>query len=204
MARQERALRTRQKLLEAAAKVISARGYRAATIAEILKAADITKGALYFHFDSKQALADAIIKEQTLPYAPVEPPSPLQRLIDMSLEIGRGLQTDPLLMAGTRIAVDTLFDESPVTPFQDWTGVAVSLLTEARRAGEVLPHVEPSECAELIIAAYTGVQLFSQAASGRKDLTERIVTLWKHLLPSIANPAAIAHLDFDKVPAQLD
>jgi len=57
MAQQERAVRTRRAVLEAAAAVFAERGYAAATIGEILARAQVTKGALYFHFDSKAALA---------------------------------------------------------------------------------------------------------------------------------------------------
>ncbi|WP_435060255.1 TetR family transcriptional regulator [Streptomyces sp. bgisy060] len=64
MARQERAVRTRRTVLEAAAAVFDERGYKAATIADILKRADVTKGALYFHFASKRALAQGILDEQ--------------------------------------------------------------------------------------------------------------------------------------------
>ncbi|MFD6414028.1 TetR family transcriptional regulator, partial [Nocardia asteroides] len=51
--KQDRAIRTRRNILEAAAKIFEERGYQAATIAEILGAAGVTKGALYFHFSSK-------------------------------------------------------------------------------------------------------------------------------------------------------
>lgn len=64
MARQERAVRTRRAILEAAAAVFDERGYEAATIADILARAGVTKGALYFHFCSKQELAQGVLDEQ--------------------------------------------------------------------------------------------------------------------------------------------
>ena len=64
MAQQERAVRTRRAVLEAAAGVFAERGYAAATIAEILNRAGVTKGALYFHFDSKAALARGVLEER--------------------------------------------------------------------------------------------------------------------------------------------
>ncbi|MFD6749883.1 TetR family transcriptional regulator, partial [Streptomyces anthocyanicus] len=57
MAKQDRAIRTRQTILDAAAQVFEKQGYQAATITEILKVAGVTKGALYFHFQSKEELA---------------------------------------------------------------------------------------------------------------------------------------------------
>lgn len=64
VARQERAVRTRRAILEAAAAVFDERGYEAATIADILARAGVTKGALYFHFSSKQELAQGVLDEQ--------------------------------------------------------------------------------------------------------------------------------------------
>ncbi len=55
---QDRAILTRQAILTAAAGVFEERGYRAATISEILARAGVTRGALYFHFPSKEDLAE--------------------------------------------------------------------------------------------------------------------------------------------------
>ncbi|MDX6353778.1 MAG: hypothetical protein QOF98_681, partial [Streptomyces sp.] len=64
MAQQDRALVTRRKILEAAANIFEKDGYRAATITDILKVANVTKGALYFHFASKEELAQAVLEVQ--------------------------------------------------------------------------------------------------------------------------------------------
>lgn len=61
---QERAQRTRRRVLVAAAGVFAQRGFARASMAEILDAAGVTKGALYFHFPGKEALAKAVVQEQ--------------------------------------------------------------------------------------------------------------------------------------------
>ena len=38
-------------------------GYQATGLGDIIERAEMTKGALYYHFDSKEALATAIIAE---------------------------------------------------------------------------------------------------------------------------------------------
>lgn len=65
MVQQERAFRTRHVVLEAAAQVFAEHGYATARIADILKIAGVTKGALYFHFDSKETLAKGVLELQT-------------------------------------------------------------------------------------------------------------------------------------------
>src|SRR5699024_11071566 len=61
MVRQERAETTRRQILDAAAIVFAEGGYVQANLGEIVAQADVTKGALYFHFDSKVTLAGEII-----------------------------------------------------------------------------------------------------------------------------------------------
>lgn len=63
--KQDRSVRTRQTILSAAARVFEERGYQMATISEILTAAGVTKGALYFHFPSKEDLARASSTRRT-------------------------------------------------------------------------------------------------------------------------------------------
>ncbi|MCK7626414.1 TetR/AcrR family transcriptional regulator [Streptomyces sp. RS10V-4] len=195
MVKQERAVRTRRAVLEAAAHVIGVRGYQAATMAEIIQRAGVTKGAVYFHFRSKDALARAVIREQTEPFLPPVTESRLQDAIDFTHQVSLALRSDPLLQAGTRIAVETTFSEEPLVPYQAWTDIMTTMFREARENGELLPGVAPERAAELFVSSYMGVQLFSRAATDRADLPERVTTLWRHLLPGLASPGALSHLD---------
>ncbi len=54
---------TREKILQAAAAEIHRQGFQAASIAHILASTGLTKGALYHHFPSKQALGLAVVDE---------------------------------------------------------------------------------------------------------------------------------------------
>lgn len=195
MAKQERAVRTRRAVLVAAAEVIGERGFEAATIAEIIQRANVTKGALYFHFPSKDALARAVIAEQTDMLVPPPGDSRLQDAIDFSHRVARALREDPVLQAGTRIAVETTFSSEPLVPYSDWIAIATGMFTEARERGELLPAVNPAKAAEFFVSAYMGVQLFSQATTNRADLHERVTSLWRHILPGLASPGAMSHLD---------
>src|SRR5579863_926943 len=54
---------TRQRLLQAAFREVYRYGFQSAGIDAILGATNVTKGALYHHFESKEALGHAIIEE---------------------------------------------------------------------------------------------------------------------------------------------
>src|ERR1700732_4348202 len=55
--------RTRGRLLRAAFREMYRSGFRSADLDAILAAAGVTKGALYYHFDNKDALGYAVVDE---------------------------------------------------------------------------------------------------------------------------------------------
>ena len=61
--RQARSEATRRKIIDSAVKLFSEIGYPATGLGDIIERAGLTKGALYYHFDSKESLATAIIEE---------------------------------------------------------------------------------------------------------------------------------------------
>jgi AcrR family transcriptional regulator len=54
---------TRQALLEAARTLFGERGYAATSLDQVVQAANVTKGALYHHFDGKQELFAAVYEQ---------------------------------------------------------------------------------------------------------------------------------------------
>src|ERR1700735_3205443 len=61
--RESAPIRTRASLLRAAFEEIHQSGFRGADIQTILEATGVTKGALYHHFDGKDALGHAVVDE---------------------------------------------------------------------------------------------------------------------------------------------
>ncbi|NIV11690.1 MAG: TetR family transcriptional regulator, partial [Aliifodinibius sp.] len=59
----EEAAITRDQLLNKALTVFSKKGYSAATLQDIASEADMTRGAIYWHFGSKAELYNTLIKE---------------------------------------------------------------------------------------------------------------------------------------------
>src|SRR6185295_2368311 len=63
MVRQPRSEVTRRKIINAAVELYDEVGYPSTGLGDIIERVDVTKGALYHHFDSKESLAFAIIDE---------------------------------------------------------------------------------------------------------------------------------------------
>ncbi|MFE9427061.1 ScbR family autoregulator-binding transcription factor [Kitasatospora sp. NPDC006697] len=196
MAMQDRAIRTRQVILQAAAKVFEERGYQAATITEILNVAGVTKGALYFHFQSKDDLAQGVLTEQNnLPGVP-ERPSRIQQLVDIVMLQVYRLQTNIVVRAGVRLSLDPRRDLDRSAPFTIWNTVVTQLLDTAKAQGELLPHVVPDETAMVLVGSFGGVQSMSQAVTDYEDLALRACEMLRHVLPSVVVPSVLASIDF--------
>ncbi|MGW4459266.1 ScbR family autoregulator-binding transcription factor [Streptomyces albidoflavus] len=196
MVKQERAIRTRKAILAAAAKIFEERGYRAATISEILSAAGVTKGALYFHFSSKEELAQGILHEQDQWLPIPDRACKIQQIADTVLLHAYRLQHDPLVRAGVRLSLDQQAEEVDRRgPFTHWGDIIGDLLAKAQAQGEVLPHVSTPETADVLVGAFAGVQAMSQTMSDYQDLLARVSALLRHLLPSTVLPSVLAAVD---------
>ena len=58
-----------ERILDAAADLISHYGYDKTTVSDIARAAGVSKGAIYLHWDSKEALFEALLRRQLWRYA---------------------------------------------------------------------------------------------------------------------------------------
>ena len=198
MPQQQRAIDTRRNALRGAAVVIERRGYEAATIAEMVAESRITKGALYFHFPSKEAIAEAIIAEQRAwlgeRYDHAGPP--VQTIVDISYGFVDALLEDPLMRASIRMTIDrAAAPESIAAGYNGWISAVEALLERARAAGSLLPHVRPAGTAYTVTSTVTGLQMTSDALTGRTDLAERVEYFWRLFVPALVKPELVARVD---------
>ena len=201
MVKQERAQVTRETILSGAAAVFGRRGYGLASIADIAAEAGVTKGALYFHFPSKDELARAVIAEQhrrTMAAASeiVEQGLPgLETMVRLSTVLAHQLLTDPVVQAGIRLTTDVSMFDPPVTePYEDWLRTTEALFRQAAGEGDLRGDIDPAMLASVVVPAYTGVQLLSETMADRADLLERVRDLWTVLLPGIVPPDELDRL----------
>ena len=201
---QDRAVLTRQTLISSAAEVFARRGYAAATMSDILDEAGVTKGALYFHFRSKEDLAHAIFSED-LRFADADAQSsgsPLQDLIDLSHAFATALQTNAIARASVRLAIELTFTpgEEP-TGYATWQGATTTLLERAQENGELAADVTPISTANVIVGSFTGLQLLSEATSHRVELHSTLTDWWRLLIPGLASESVASRLSPGGSPA---
>ncbi|MER7185749.1 ScbR family autoregulator-binding transcription factor [Streptomyces hyaluromycini] len=185
--KQDRAIRTRDEIIRAAAEVFDERGYNGASMREIMKRAGVTLGAVYFHFTNKEAIAREVMNGQPPTILPHLETGGLQQAVDITLAWSCKLQWDPLLRAGVRLAVEQSgLEFRDASSYTAWQAIFEECLLVAREKGELRDHVSPRDLAEFLVGACTGVQLYSDLLYRRADLPERTVKMWELLIPGIA------------------
>ncbi len=195
MAQQQRAIQTRQVLLRAAAEVFGEFGYEATSMAEILRRTELTKGALYFHFNSKDELALGVLEEAVTTEGVAPQTLKLQEWIDTLLILAYRLPRDPVLSAALKLSVDVRARERFGTQWPDWMQLLTAGLEEADQAGELLPDVDRREVARIVMSSWTGVQVVLEAVPSGNPLVDHVASLLDLVLPSIAVPAILRKLD---------
>lgn len=203
-ARQERAEITRQAILDGAASAFDRSGFDGTSLSDVVRHAGVTKGALYFHFRSKEALARTLIEEQfqvSEDVPAIENPG-LQTVIDLSHQMAFGLRTNVRIRAGIRLVVEFgSFTRPDPAPYNTWIETCHSCLMPAQERGDILPSLNPYDVSTFLVGAFTGVQITSHVRTGREDLHARVVDLWNLLLPGIVPTDRIALFDPAGSPA---
>ncbi|WP_328494649.1 TetR family transcriptional regulator [Streptomyces sp. NBC_00414] len=204
MAQQERAVRTRNALIESAAELFSKDGFDVVSLSTISTRAGVSNGALHFHFASKAALTAAVWEAaaQRLRQITAEGAArgqaagsggALQVLVDTTHALLRGLRHDVILRAGFDLSESPV----PVAPGADlrrrWQAWVESLLVQAAKEGALARDVAPQDAAHAVVAATVG---FGALGSRNAQwLSQSMLTrFWALLLPRLAAEPALKEL----------
>src|SRR5215475_4361869 len=174
--------RTRERLLQAGFQEVYRFGFQSASIDTILAATDVTKGALYYHFDSKDALGHAIIEEVVAKFSRDRWLLPLQRSedknpIDALIGIVRAIPSRPrdvkggcplVNLAQEMSQLDEQFRKRLESIFHAWQeGIAVAL-RRGQSEGTVRRDLVPEETAGFLIAMIEGYEVLAKNAQDVK------------------------------------
>ena len=173
---------TRQLIIECSSRLFDRQGFAATSLSQLVASTGLTRGAFYFHFESKDALAVAIVEAQVQRWPVMRTevrklePDPLRALLTFAFRAAFAVQSDPVVRAANRLMRDRaqIRQEFPET-FSWWTGTVEQFLAEAAGRGELpdLSHLVPSHSQSEPESAPAAA-----AAAGRRHLAERIVAAW--------------------------
>jgi AcrR family transcriptional regulator len=191
---QGRARVTRQALLVAAATRFAEVGYHGTSLSEVIAASKVTKGALYFHFVSKQALADAVVAEMVARWRVMVAEvnarglDPLWSLLAQTDEVVVRKIEDPIARGGIQLLTDPgVVCADAAMHYLYGEAAAKEQLTAAAEGGLLRPGVDPTQIARVVVSMITGANLLCDLFRGDNNLWEAVTELWQGLLPAIAS-----------------
>ncbi|MGW6062036.1 ScbR family autoregulator-binding transcription factor [Streptomyces sp. NPDC055189] len=199
MTKQERAVRTRNALIEAAAELFHREGFETASLAMVTARAKVSNGALYFHFATKADLADAVAASAAARLARIvdagagsDAPGrgpvrggELQRLIDVTHDFVRALGSDVVLRAGFDLCgagQRAGVGEDLRGTWREWVRGA---LATAEARGGLAPGVPARDAADAVVAATVGIEVLG-AYDARWRSPDPLTWFWLLLLPALA------------------
>ena len=194
---ERRADTTRHRLIAAASRQFARRSYSMVSLDDILAEAELTKGAMYFHFPSKQALAAAIIDDLTeMSRAAVtellaRKMSGLETVIDLVCLRAVQDSQNEVARAGVRL-LETLDNTTalPITLWQSWIETVATLIQKAVTEGDIVDHHDPEDIAKMLVALWVGMRRISDLDQPEHYL-ENLQKAWMLALSSFINPDRI-------------
>jgi AcrR family transcriptional regulator len=172
--------RTRERLLQAAFSEVHRSGFQSASIDTILAATNVTKGALYYHFGSKEALGYAVVEEKIAKLTRDRWLRPMLRdgkAIDVLIGVVRRIPARPrdvragcplLLLSQEMSPLDEQFRKRLERIFLDWQEGVATLLRKGQAHGTVRRDLNPKEAASFLIATVEGYATLAKNAQDAK------------------------------------
>src|SRR5271156_856177 len=172
--------RTRERLLQAAFREIHRSGFQSASIDAILAAANVTKGALYYHFDSKETLGYAVVEEKIAKLTHDRWLRPMRsegESIDILIGVVRRIPARtqdvragcPLLLLAQEMSpLDEQFRKRLESIFLDWQEGVATLLRKGQSEGTVRRNLNPDEAASFLVAMVEGYATLAKNAQDAK------------------------------------
>lgn len=161
---------TREKILDAAYQEIHRHGFQSASLSTILAKTDLTKGALYHHFRTKDDLGYAVIEEvirnslDARLFAPLrESDDPIDTLLQ---SIQQRAERTTVEMLSLGCPLNNLMQEmSPLNDgfkqrlnavLMEWQNTFADALKRAQRQGRVRKDVDCRAAALFLVSAWEG------------------------------------------------
>ena len=174
-----KASNTRHTILEKAFDLIYKKGYQATSIDEIIATTQVTKGAFYYHFKTKDAMGIAIINEIVKPNMHDAFIAPLQNsnepVEDIYVMIKTLLLDTPFLKLEYGCPASNLtqemtpwnseFSEALNTLILEWQIAVENSIKRGIEKGNIINSVNPKQVALFVISSYWGIRNFGKVSN---------------------------------------
>ena len=175
--RQSRSEVTRRKIIDAAVELFNDGGYSSTGLGDIVERTGMTKGALYHHFNSKEALAVAIIDQasgillKTFQGISRSSAPALESMIHGVLVVAELANTDKLVrMGAVLLRIFAKSSESSARNYGVWISEMGRQAQRAQLEEDLRGDIDAQAAGEFIVTAMLGTELISSAVSGGEDV----------------------------------
>jgi TetR/AcrR family transcriptional regulator, transcriptional repressor for nem operon len=180
-------------LLKAAFKEMHRSGFRSADLDAILAKAGVTKGALYYHFDNKEALGYAVVDEVIASKVHQKWVQPLQNAKNPIDGLIRIFQSESLKredvqrgcyllnLSQEMSGLDEGFRRRTARVYKDWHDGMAEALGEGQKRRVVRSDINANETATFLLAAWEGYAVLAKNAQDARMLRSGQKLLIRHL-----------------------
>ena len=213
---QTRSEETRRRIIAAGVALFDEVGYGGTHLHEIIERAQITKGAFYYHFNAKQAVAEAIIEEAEAVFGETvlrvlaqTSPSALDNVITLTFVIPHMHVQDKLTQVANKLRQSlSQVSAAGSTAYRRRRDAVFPLLTAALTKtaadGDLRNGIDVDKLAWTLWATAVGNRVLCDATDA--DIIARTTDMWEILLPAVATPhhlpyflERLARLDVDSL-----
>lgn len=189
---------TRLAILQKAFELIYVNGYKTTSIDDIIATTQVTKGAFYYHFKTKDEMGLAIINEILKPALTSSFIEPLKKdedpidaiynlmhnllIKDKFLKVEYGCPAANLTQEMTPWNADfsKVLDELT----KQWTKVMTDLIEQGKKKGYIRKDVNAKQVTMFVMSGYWGIRNFGKLENNRKVYLPYLKEL-KHYLHSL-------------------
>jgi TetR/AcrR family transcriptional regulator, transcriptional repressor for nem operon len=197
---ERRADTTRLQILQAAAAQFATKPYSQVNLDDILASADVTKGALYFHFRSKHALATAIVEHRAdmgraeFEEIAAQGLSALETMIDVSYAVAISDVSTHFARAGLNLLESIgRFDGLQAKVLDTWITAFALMTRRAITEGDVVAGADPEQVGRLLVSLYLALRQTSNLDEPETCIGD-LESTWQLVLPGFAVPERLAYL----------
>lgn len=183
-----------------AATQFASKPYSLVSLDDILAHAAVTKGAMYFHFRSKYALATAIVERWVeLSLGSVDRALARQHPgVETMVEITFAIAVDDVAVPIARAGFNLLesigrSEEIQRRVIDRWTDAFAAIALRAQSDGDIRADADATQIARLLVALYLGVRAATEVDDPARYLTD-LERAWTLVLPGLANPERVGYL----------
>lgn len=198
---ERRADTTRLQILLAASREFAGKSYSEVSLDDILAQAEVTKGAMYFHFRSKHELALAIIDRlnaqnyESMAEVLTRKLSGLETLVDMFCVVATRDIGDDVGRAGLNLLESIgRADGIQARVIIEWTKMFAEVVRRAIAEGDVLAERDPDDLGRLLVTMFMGLRQTTDINDPQRYFDDLQKT-WELLLPGFANPERVSYLN---------